>query len=163
VARRILGNEADARDAVQDAFLSAFRALDRFEAKASMATWLHRIAVNAALSRLRKQRRRDERSIDELLPRFLSDGHQESPAVEWRDSSESLLERQEACDLVRRAIRQLPEVHRTVLVLRDLEGLDTEAAAQLLDVTTGVVKTRLHRARQALRTLLDPHFRRETQ
>ena len=62
-------------------------------------------------------------------------------------------------EIVRRCIDQLPEIYRTVLLLRDIEGLDTEEAAQLLETSPGVVKTRLHRARQALRSLLDPHFR----
>src|SRR4051812_34723536 len=74
-ARRILRNEEDARDAVQDAFISAFKALPRFEAEARFSTWLHRISINAALMKLRSRQRHSERPISELLPRFLSDGH----------------------------------------------------------------------------------------
>jgi len=158
-ARRILQNEADAHDAVQDAFLSAFRGLDQFEGQARLATWLHRIAVNAALMKLRKRRQMPERSIDNLLPRFSEDGHQAEPAAPWDSAAERVLERQETRDFVRRAIDELPENYRTVLLLRDIEGLDTEETAKHLGVSQGVVKTRLHRARQALRTLLHPHFR----
>ena len=84
VARRYLGNEEDARDAVQDAFLSAFRAIDRFEGEAKLSTWLHRIVVNACLMKLRTRRRRPEGKIEDLLPRFLEDGHQAEPAAIWQ-------------------------------------------------------------------------------
>src|SRR4051794_37679216 len=76
VARRILGNEADAQEAVQDAFLSAFKALPAFDGASRLSTWLHRIAVNAALMKLRRRQRRPEQSIEGLLPRFHDDGHQ---------------------------------------------------------------------------------------
>jgi RNA polymerase sigma-70 factor (ECF subfamily) len=159
VARRILGNEDDAHDAVQDAFVSAFTALDSFAGLSRLSTWLHRIAVNAALARLRRRRAKPERSIDDFLPKFLSDGHQADPAVEWREPALSILQREETRSLVRNGIDQLPERYRTVLLLRDIEGLETEETARLLGVPAGVVKTRLHRARQALRSLLDPHLR----
>jgi RNA polymerase sigma-70 factor (ECF subfamily) len=159
VARKFLSNEEDARDAVQEAFLSAFKSIDRFQGQARLSTWLHRIVVNAALARLRSRRGKDERPIDDLLPRFLADGHQADPVVEWRDASDALLEREETRALVRDAIEQLPDAYRTVLLLRDIEGLETDETARLLGVTTGVVKTRLHRARQAVRKLLDPHLR----
>jgi RNA polymerase sigma-70 factor (ECF subfamily) len=159
VARRILGNEADAQEAVQDAFLSAFKGLAGFDGASRLSTWLHRVAVNAALMKRRSRQRRPERPIDDLLPRFLEDGHQADPPAPWQDSAEELLGRQETRELVRRLIDELPDSYRTVLLLRDIEGLDTEETARLLGVTTSVVKTRLHRARQALRTLLDPHVR----
>jgi RNA polymerase sigma-70 factor (ECF subfamily) len=161
VARKFLPNEEDARDAVQDAFLSAFKSIDQFHGDARLSTWLHRIVINAALAKLRSRRNRPEPSIDDLLPKFLGDGHQAEPAVEWRDSSDVLLQREETRGLVREAIDQLPETYRTVLLLRDIEGLETQETAQLLGVTTGVVKTRLHRARQAVKKLLDAHFHGE--
>ncbi len=159
-AKRILGNEDDAQDAVQDAFLSAFRSLDSFEEHARLATWLHRIAVNAALMRLRKRRAHPERSISELLPRFAGDGHQAEPAAPWEAAAERTLEQKETRDFIRRAIEQLPENYRTVLLLRDIEGLDTEETARVLNTTPNAVKIRLHRARAALRTLLAPHLGR---
>lgn len=158
VTRRILQNEEDARDAVQDAFLSAFRSLPNFQGDARFSTWLHRIGVNAALMKLRSRQRRPERPIADLLPSFQGDGHQTDPVAPW-DSAEKLLERQETRDLIRRSIAELPDAYRTILVLRDIEELDTEQTAEQLGVSVAVVKTRLHRARQALRTLLDAHFR----
>jgi RNA polymerase sigma-70 factor (ECF subfamily) len=157
VARRLLSNEEDARDAVQDAFLSAFRSIDRFDGQAALGTWLHRIVVNAALTKLRSRRRRPERPVEDLLPTFLEDGHQTRPTHDWPDPS-AALQREETRVAVRRHIEELPEDYRVVLLLRDIEELDTDETARLLGLTAGAVKTRLHRARQALRTLLEPEF-----
>ncbi len=162
LTRRLLRNEEDAKDAVQDAFLSAFKSLDSFEGGAQVSTWLHRIAVNAALMKLRSRRRKPESAIDDLFPAFLEDGHHATHPPEWVESAGVLLERRENRDFVRLCIEQLPESYRTVLILRDIEELDTEEAARLLGVTPNVVKVRLHRARQALRSLLETRFRRGT-
>lgn len=159
VARRFLESEEDAHDAVQDAFLSAFRSLDRFEGNARISTWLHRIVVNASLMKLRSRRRRPEKSIEELLPRFGDDGHLAEPAVEWRPGPEAELERRELGALILRLIQALPEGYRNVLLLRDIEGFDTEEAAEAMGISANALKTRLHRARQALRGLLEPHLR----
>jgi RNA polymerase sigma-70 factor (ECF subfamily) len=161
VTRRILGDEDDARDAVQEAFLSAFKSIDRFQGGSLISTWLHRIAVNAALMKLRSRRRRPEDPIDDLLPKYLDDGHPAQPAVPWRDLSDAQLIRGEAREQVRSAIEKLPDAYRTVLVLRDIEELDTAEVAESLGMTKNAVKTRLHRARQALRGLLEPVLRAE--
>jgi RNA polymerase sigma-70 factor (ECF subfamily) len=160
VTRRLLRNEEDARDAVQDAFVSAFRSFDGFEGECRVSTWLHRIAVNAALMRLRSRRRKPEEPIEDLLPTFLEDGHHACHPHEWRDDAESLLLRQEEREFVRACIDRLPESYRTVLLLRDIEDLDTAEVARALGLSEGAVKVRLHRARQALRTLLEPRFRK---
>ena len=156
VARRFLGSSEDAQDAVQEAFIRAFKAIHTFEERAQLQTWLHRILVNTALMKLRERRRKPEDSIDDLLPTFASDGHQ---TVESREWSDALLERKETAGIVRDAIAKLPEPYRIVLMLRDLEERDTAETARILGTTTTVVKVRLHRARQALRTLLDREFR----
>ena len=157
VARRFLSNNEDAQDAVQEAFIKAFRAIGTFEERAQLHTWLHRIVVNTALMKLRSQRRRPEESIDDLLPAFQADGHQTTESHEWSDA---LLERKETAAMVRHAIAQLPEQYRVVLMLRDIEERDTLETATALGTTTTVVKVRLHRARQALRALLDREIQR---
>ena len=162
VARRLLRNEEDARDAVQDGFVSAFRSLDGFGGRSQLSTWLHRITVNAALMKLRTRRRKPEESIEDLLPGFLEDGHHARHPREWRDTGEALLSCQEDRAFVRAAIDRLPESYRTVLLLRDIEELDTTEVAQVLGVSENVVKVRLHRARQALRTLLAARFEKGT-
>jgi RNA polymerase sigma-70 factor (ECF subfamily) len=147
VARRFLRSEEDSADAVQDAFLAAFRALDTFEGHSSLGTWLHRIVVNTCLMRLRARARHRLVPLDDLLPAC---DVTELPAPSVR------LAREETRALVRACIERLPEAHRTVLLLRDIEELDTDQTAQRLGTTPGAVKTRLHRARLALRTLLEP-------
>ena len=159
VTRRILGSDEDARDAVQDAFLNAFKSLARFEGNAKLSTWLHRIAVNDALMKLRTRKRKPEQSIEGMLPSFLEDGHHQERFASWDEPVDKAMERAESRDLVRKKIDELPESYRTVLVLRDIEGLDTEEAAKMLGLSPNAAKIRLHRARQALRTLLAPHFR----
>jgi len=161
VARRMLRSEEDARDALQDAFLQAFRGIDRFEGGAQISTWLHRILVNACLMKLRSRGRKPEESIEELFPRFHEDGHRADPGPAWRTDGPDPVESREIRSLVRASIDRLPDIYRNVLLLRDIEGLSTEEAARMLDVKVDTVKVRLHRARQALRALLDPHFTRE--
>ena len=108
--------------------------------------------------KLRTRRRKPEASIEDLLPRFHEDGHRVVPEADWREVGHLQLERWETWELVRGCIDRLPESYRTVLVLRDMEELDTEATAKLLELSEDAVKSRLHRARQALRTLLVPYF-----
>lgn len=159
VTRRILNSEDDAKDAVQDAFLSAFRGLSSFEGGSLLSTWLHRIAVNAALMKLRTRKRKPERSIETLLPVYLEDGHHAEHFQEWNLPVDKAMMRAETRAVVRKCIAELPDNYRTVLILRDIEELDTDETAERLGLTPNAVKIRLHRARQALRTLLDPHFR----
>jgi RNA polymerase sigma-70 factor (ECF subfamily) len=160
VARRFMRNEHDAQDVVQEAFLSAFKAIDRFEGGSRLSTWMHRIVVNAALMRIRSQQSKREDPIEDLLPKFLEDGHHVHYQQEWHEQADVLLERSEVRVFVRGAIEKLPESHRTVLLLRDIEELDTAEVAALLCINEGTVKVRLHRARLALRTLLDERFQR---
>ena len=156
-ARRLVRNEADAQDCVQDAFLQAFRGIEKFEERSSVGTWLHRIVVNAALTKIRaRDRRPEEVSFDELLPHFDADGCRIEPEAGLSASIETLLESRETSEFVRRSIEQLPEGYRNILIVRDIEGYDTEETAALLGLTPGAVKTRLHRARAALKTLLEP-------
>ena len=154
VARRFVKNEEDARDVVQSSYLSAFRSLADFEGSAQLSTWLHRIVVNTALMKLRSSRRKPEESIEALLPAFQEDGHHVEQFSDWSAPADRLLERKETRATVRGCIEQLPESYRTVLVLRDIEELSTQEVAKMLTMTTTAVKVRLHRARQALSTLL---------
>ncbi len=158
-ARRFLRSEEDARDAVQDTFVSAFKSIGTFQENSQLATWLHRILINSCLMKLRMQKRRPEEDIETYLPRFQDDGHQVEPSVPWAETAESILQRKQTRDLVRASIDSLPETYRVVLLLRDIEEMTTEETAKLLGITANAVKVRLHRARQALRTLLDPHMR----
>ena len=158
IARHFLPRSEDAEDAVQEAFLSAFKSLDRFRGGSSVSTWLHRIVINAALMRLRGASRRPETAIEDYLPRFDETGHHAGPVEEWSLTPESAMLSRETRERVRAAIEDLPESYRTVLILRDIEELSTEETAEVLSLTRTAVKVRLHRARMALRTLLVPVF-----
>lgn len=154
-ARRLLRDEQESRDAVQDAFLQAFRCWKDFRGQSQVSTWLHRIVVNAALMRLRRKARRGSVSIEPLLPTFDATGHRVGAPPAWGASADELLERRETREMVRRRIDELPHDYRAVILLRDIEEMSTEEAAEALGITPGAVKTRLHRARMALRTLLE--------
>ena len=158
VALGILRNEDDARDAVQSAYLSAFRSLPSFEGQCRLSTWLHRIVVNAALMKLRSRRRRPEEALDSLLPTFLEDGHHAQQYSRDDLPADHLLEREETRAVVRQCIAQLPEHHRAILILRDIDDVSTAEVAAMLGITSNAVKIRLHRARQALGTLLRREF-----
>ncbi len=154
VARRILRDEDAAADAVQEAFVSAFRAMGGFDGQAQLATWLHRIVVNTCLMRLRRRQRRPEQPIDGLLPRFAEDGHHAEPVVSWADSAERQLERRQVQQLVRDGLVELPAAARALIVMRDIEGVPTHEAAEALGISDNALKLRLHRARQALASIM---------
>lgn len=154
VARRYVRCEEDANDVLQSAYLSAFRGLAHFEGSAQLATWLHRIVVNTALMKIRTRRRKPEESIEDLLPSFHQNGHHLEQFSDWSTPADVLMERRETRQVVRRCIDQLPDSYRTVLLLRDIEERSTQEVAERLQATPTAVKVRLHRARQALSTLL---------
>ena len=160
VARRFVRNDSDAQDIVQAAYLSAFRSLAQFEGNCQISTWLHRIVVNQALMKLRTQRRKPEESIEALLPAFQDDGHHVEQFSDWTAPADVLLQRQQTRATVRACIEQLPANYRDVLMLRDIEELPTQDVAQMLNMTPTAVKVRLHRARQALATLLRKEYAR---
>lgn len=159
VANRFMHCEQDAQDAFQDALICVFRKADQFEKGSKFSTWLHRVTINACLMKLRAERRH-EVNIDDLLPAFDETGHHARRPASWEDGPAEHAESAELRRRVRAAIDQLPETYRTVLLLRDIEELDTDETARVLDCSANCVKTRLHRARLALRALLEPMFAR---
>jgi len=152
VARRFLPIESDALDALQDAFLSAFKALPAFDGNSRVSTWLHRIVVNACLMKIRSRSRRPETQVSDDLP-ILESGASRG-GKQLIAAAELAAQRAETRELVRKTIEELPEAYRTVLLLRDIEEFDTEQVARMMELSAGAVKTRLHRARLALRELL---------
>lgn len=156
LALRMMGNEADAEDVLQETFLSAFKAIDRFEGRSSLSTWLYRIANNAALMRLRRKEPVQvsmdeplERDDGELIPRQFFD---------FCCLPEDDLMREEARDEMAQAIEELSPTLRSVFVLRDIEGLSTQETAEALDLSISAVKSRLMRARLKLREHLSQYF-----
>lgn len=155
MAFALVRDEAEAEDVVQSAMIQAFTKLSSFRAEARFSTWLVTIALNDARSRLRRQKGVREESVDALSDDMDGDF---TPAVltDWREIPSESLERAEVCAQLERAIGELPEHYREVLVLRDVEGLDTEETARALALTEVVVKVRLHRARRLMQQRLAP-------
>jgi len=161
LAGRLLNDGALADDCVQEAFLKALSRIDRFEQRSSLKTWLHRITVNEALMKLRSRKRAKEESIDPLLPDFDRNGCRVEAPWTTLVTPEEVLERDDLRTLVRSKIEELPESYRIVLVLRDIEELDTNETAEVLGISIANAKVRLHRARAALKRLLEPILRGE--
>lgn len=161
LALRMMKNEEEALDIVQETFLSAFRKLPEFRGESQFGSWVYRIAANFALMRLRHQRVVDqvEEPMDALGDRFKEDGRWAVfPTGLWARRADQVVLDGELREVLVRAIDALPELHRAVFLLRDVEGLSYEEIAQALDTTVSAVKSRLHRARLALREELNRYF-----
>jgi RNA polymerase sigma-70 factor (ECF subfamily) len=156
LALKLTNDSFEAEDVVQEALLSAYKHISRFEGRSSLGTWLYRITYNSAMMRHRKKRP-DTVSIDE--PVTLDDGEQvPRQFFDWCCLPESDLLTAESLEYMNEAIQMLPEVLKTVFVLRDIEGLSTIDAADILDISVPAVKSRLHRARLFLREQLSEYF-----
>jgi len=158
--QRILQDTLDTQDALQEALLSIFTELHRFQGKSKFSTWGYRVCLNEALMLRRSRIRRREDTIEDFLPRFTPEGHhmgkeglkdlsQEATALER-------VEEEQVREKVREGLNRLSDEQRAVFVLRDLEGMDTEEVANMLGISRGLVRQRLHRARLGLRGVLSP-------
>jgi RNA polymerase sigma-70 factor (ECF subfamily) len=156
LALRLMGNETEAEDVMQETFLSAFRGIGSFEGRSGLGTWLYRITYNAAMMRLRRTEPHTM-SVDESLD---GDGQFAIPQqlFDWCCLPERDFESDEVREELETAISELPESLRAVFVLRELEDLSTAETAGALDISEGAVKVRLHRARLWLRERLSPYF-----
>jgi len=159
IALKLLGDEQEAEDVLQETFLSAFEAINRFEGRSTLSTWLYRIAYNASLMRLRKRGQMTTFSLDrplgaEDVPEGLVSHH----LVDWSAVPDDQLLTAEARQEMDRAIAELPESLRSAFVLRDIQGLSGAETAEILGITVQAVKNRLHRARLRLRDRLSGYF-----
>ena len=149
---KLIGNEAEAEEVVQDVFLAVYEKIKTFRGDSAFSTWLYRLSMNVALTRLRKRKRTKEVYLDDYLPRFQEDGHhQVRPVVNWGDELDLRLEKEELQRLIQKALDQLPPVDKTVIVMSDLEGLSNREIGEGLGLSIPAVKARLHRARLFLR------------
>lgn len=158
LARRMLGNDADAEDVTQDVLLQVVRKLNTFRGESDFATWLHRVTVNAALAHRGKRARREEHEVHDPLEQFLEDGHHHSSVRPWSVRPDQQVLNQETHNLIEEAISRLPEIYRDVYVLADVEGMNNPEIADLLGLSVPAVKSRLHRARLLMRNALARHF-----
>ena len=162
LAYGITRNSADAEEVVQDVFLTVLRKGQTFESRAAVGSWIYRIAANAALNKRRGKRAQVETSLEEVLPTYTADGHRDGDRAwvlaDWSQNPELAVLTSESRAMLGRALERLPEHYRAVLVMRDVEGLSNEEAADALGETVGTVKSRLHRSRMALREQLTRHY-----
>ena len=159
--RTLGGDQHAAEDAVQDAFVSAFRALDSLKKRDSIKPWLRQITINAALMKLRQSKRLAEQPINEFLPEFDQNDCRLEDRWSYLARLEDVQDNQSRLDMLSRAFSSIPESYRIVLQLRDIEGYDTLEVANLLEISESNVKVRLHRARSALKKLIEPLLRGE--
>lgn len=163
LAMRMTGSEADAQEVLQEAFLNAYQKLPLFRGEAQFSSWLYRIAANSALMRLRRKRRAPdalgEQPLELAGPRFSAEGHLEPTSVgDWSQRADEKMMSTELGTAIDKAVKELPEDYRTVFLLKDVDGLSNDDIAHALELSVPAVKSRLHRARLALREKLGEFF-----
>jgi len=163
LALRMTGSEADAQEVLQEAFLNAYQKLPNFRGEAQFSSWLYRIAANSALMRLRRKRRAPDALADQPLelqgPRFSAEGFLDPPPLsDWSQRADEKMMDRELGTAIDQAVGSLPDDYRTVFLLKDVDGLSNEEITSALDLTVPAVKSRLHRARLALREKLGEFF-----
>ncbi len=157
LALGLLQDPLHAEDVVQDTFLAAISNLERFEGRSSLGTWLYRVAYNASMDRLRRQR--EDLPLDEDPDTDEGEIPLPEVLIDWEMTPEELLADDETRAYLDQAISELPESLRAVFILRDIEELSTAETAEALGISVGAAKVRLHRARLTLRELLSEYFR----
>jgi len=163
VARRYVKDDAIAEDCVQEAFCKIFQKIGDFDGRSTLKSWMHRIVINEALTKLRSLRRNNDASIEELLPEFDKYGCRIEPV--WQNSDNmtpvEVMERSDLHAVVTSEIERLPDNYRVVILLKDIEELTTPEVARILELSERNVRVRLHRARAALKKLLQPILTKE--
>jgi len=160
LALRMTRSEADAAEITQDTFLSAYQHLAEFRGEAAFGSWVHRIAANNALMRLRRQRVLDVVNEDLAGPEFTERGSlAASPETDWTRRADDKILDEELGRAIQEATDALPEGYREVFLLKDVEGLSYEEISEMVGISVPAVKSRLHRARLALREAIDAFYK----
>ena len=160
LALRMTRSEADAAEIAQDTFLSAYQHLSEFRGEAAFGSWVHRIAANNALMRLRRQKVVDIVSDDLASPEFTERGSlAEAPESDWSKRADDKIIEDELGRAIQAATDSLPEGYREVFLLKDVEGLSYEEISEMVGISVPAVKSRLHRARLALREAIDAFYK----
>ena len=158
LSMRMLRNQEDAEDALQEAFLQVYRGLKGFEGRSSFSTWLFRLATNVCLMKIRHRETEPARllPLEDYLPRHEEGEH---PHIQdWPDKPEEVLLTKESREKMLEALEKLPPEYRAVFILRDVEGFSNAEAGEALGISVAAVKSRLHRARLTLRGMLSDYF-----
>lgn len=152
IALRIMGNEEDAKDMAQEALIRIYKSIKAFKEQSSFSTWLYRIVTNVCLDELRKRKNVRTVSADGTIE--TEDGEMHLEVCIDSETPETVYEKRERKELIVNTIGELNEEHRSVIVLRDIQGFSYEEIAAMLDLSLGTVKSRINRARQALKDKL---------
>ena len=162
LALRMTGSPEDAQEVSQDVLLNIVRKIGTFKGESALGSWIYRITMNTALNKRRGKRATVEVSLDAELPTYLADGHREGERAyllaDWSQTPEDEVLSGESRAVLARAIDNLPEHYRAVLILRDVESLSNEEVAAAVGDSVSSVKSRLHRARMVVREQLTRHF-----
>ena len=161
IARRMLGNDADAEDVTQEVLLQVVRKLNTFRGESQLGTWLHRVTVNAALAHRQKRANRQKHEAANGFNEQAEPAGPTGAIRRWKAMPEESVLAAEQAELIDRAIKALPEPYRDVYVLADVEGLPNAEIGEMLGLNVPAVKSRLHRARLRMRDALAPHFEEE--
>lgn len=155
LALRMTGNRQDAEEVLQDVFLTVFQKIDSFRGDSKLSSWIYRIATNAALMKLRKRPKVQQVPLEEELgPAMTADGMIAEPVADWSRLPNDELDRKELIQRIEQAMNLLPADYRSVVVLRDVEGLSAQEACEILSLSEAALKSRLHRGRLFLRKQL---------
>ena len=152
IAYRVMGNEEDAKDMAQEALLRVFKSIKDFKGQSSFSTWLYRIVTNVCLDELRRRKNEKYVSMDSTIQTDSGELHME--LCSDKETPEIVYERVEQRELIKRAISELNEDYKSVIVLRDIQGFSYEEISNMLDCSLGTVKSRINRARNMLREKL---------
>lgn len=157
-ANQMLGNVEDAKDCVQECYVQVHRNIDQFRGDADLYSWMYRILVNGCLKKMKARSTAEHQPLDDLMPIFDTDGCRIEPLWQKIPTAEEILDEKVTRERVLEAIQGLPPAYRDVLYLRDIEGYSTAEVSEMLTLSLSATKVRLHRARSALKKILEPVF-----
>ncbi len=160
LAFSLVKDESQAQDVVQEAFLNIYRKLDTFSGDAQFGSWIYRVVVNAALMRLRKERRRSEIGLEDTAADVVEEQGTFSDQPSWQTQADEAAENVELREQILAAVDELAPKYQAVFILREVEDLSLAEIGEVLELTEGAVKSRLHRARLHLRAALEPYLGR---
>ncbi len=160
IAHRYLENKEDVEDILQESFMNALKKIDQFEGRSSLKTWLTTIVINNCLMNLRNKKNKKEHSIEEFLPTFDENGARVGePKLNTAKSVDEIIHDREKREKIKEALDMLPTHYKAILLLRDIDGYSVRETAALLELSEANVKSKLHRARAALKKLLESIFK----
>ena len=159
LALKLLKNQPDAEDVVQDTLLKVFEKIDTFRGESALSSWIYRIALNFSYMKIRKGSRNEYAPIEDHMPKFEKNGMHLYPVGSWAEKADDKLLRKEMKSHIVKNIEKLSEKYKTVLVMRDIQGLSSSEVAEITGMTIPAVKSRLHRARLFLRDGLSGYYK----